>query len=442
MTLSIKKRIKRLNKSTCESDKRIDFTRSLFSKELVLKVFGFLSSSDLVQCAAVNYRWFQIANDELLWKPLFIKTFSTHEKPTAIRYGGSWKTKYRIHHNWLLGNYNINDVVQRPDDSTPHHIQFLHDVLFISQRHTIDIWQYRKERSSRISQLNASTSQVCYLKLVDHQPTVRFLIASYADGQLCIWQINGLSSADLAITHQLSHMAHPAVSLDMHYPLLAIYTVQKTLVVYRLDGPELVEIACLQSPMDWSPVIMDIQPMRSPGRWQVVLCFGSSSSHSGPSSVGIQEMIFSDSRLLSSRQGMYTYPMSLSCASLDQITSMVYAAPYLITAHPNNTMKQYRITNRGRHLDISFQQTLYGHTCRVDALAIAKQKLISGDRSGIKIWDLARQQQVMTLNIYPDQSSMNELPESSIRTLGFDEDKIVAVVNDNNNAFVRLWSFN
>ncbi|KAI8332718.1 hypothetical protein EDC96DRAFT_451445 [Choanephora cucurbitarum] len=377
MTLSIKKRIKRLKQSTCESDKRIDFTHSLFSKELVLKVFGFLSSSDLIQCAAVNYRWFQIANDELLWKPLFIKTFSTHEKPTAIRYGGSWKTKYRIHHNWLLGNYTITDLMQRPN--TPHHI---HD----------------------------------------------------AGGQLHIWQIHGLSSADLVITPYLSHQAHPALSLGWHYPLLSIYTVQKTLVVYRLEGPVLVEIACLQSPMDWSPVIIDIQP-RSPHRWQIVLCFGS--SHSGPSSVGIQEMIFSDSRLLSSRQGMY--PMSLSCASGDQITSMVYAAPYLITAHANNTMKQYRIN---KHLDISLQQTLYGHTCRVDALAIAQHKLISGDRSGIKVWDLARQQEVMTLNAYPDQSSMNELPDSSMRALGFDEDKIVAIVNDNNHACVRLWSFN
>ncbi|KAI8366191.1 WD40-repeat-containing domain protein [Blakeslea trispora] len=451
MTISGRKRIKLSKKPTCHSENRVDFTSSLFSKELVLKVFSFLTSSDLTQCAAVNYRWSQLANDELLWKPLFIQNFSTHEKPTAIMYGGSWKTKYRIHHNWLLGNCNINDIVQRPDDGTPHHIQFIHDVIFISQGYsdTIDVWQYKKKgKSQLLDQLKPepeSTHHVCYLKLVNYQPTIRFLVAGYSDGKFRLWQIDGLSSVDLKMTHKISHATDhgPAVSIGMHYPLLLIYTEDRTLLVYRLDGTEITLIECLQSPMDWSPVIMDIHPMRLPNRWRVVLCFGSSSSHSGPSSVGVQEMVFSKDRMLSSRQGMYAYPMSLSCASLDRITSMVYAAPYLITAHPNNTMKQYKITHKGNHLDISFQQTLYGHTCRVDALAVAQQKLISGDRSGIKIWDLARQQQMMTLNIYQHQSSMNELPESSIRALGFDEDKIVAVVNDNNNnAFVRLWSFN
>lgn len=124
---------------------------------------------------------------------------------------------------------------------------------------------------------------------------------------------------------------------------------------------------------------------------------------------------------------------------------MSYAPPHLITAHPNNTMKQYFIKINDNTLDITFQRILYGHTFKVDALAIdsSRRTLISGDRSGIKIWDLSKKGECqVTLNNHVNQSSMDELPDFNIKTLGFDEDKIYAVVNSIEKSFVRLWSFN
>ncbi|RCH84855.1 hypothetical protein CU097_009555, partial [Rhizopus azygosporus] len=47
-----RKRQKRSVEAT-QKEKRIDFVISSFSKELALKVFSYLSSADLVQCAAV-----------------------------------------------------------------------------------------------------------------------------------------------------------------------------------------------------------------------------------------------------------------------------------------------------------------------------------------------------------------------------------------------------
>jgi hypothetical protein len=46
----------------------IDFVSCLFSKELVLKVFSFLSCRDLVQCAVVSMNWSRMANDEMVMK--------------------------------------------------------------------------------------------------------------------------------------------------------------------------------------------------------------------------------------------------------------------------------------------------------------------------------------------------------------------------------------
>jgi WD40 repeat protein len=129
----------------------------------------------------------------------------------------------------------------------------------------------------------------------------------------------------------------------------------------------------------------------------------------------------------------------------EQITSMVYSPPHLITAHANNTMKQYTVDINDFTLDISFKQTLYGHTFKVDALAVdaSRRKLVSGDRSGIKIWDLSKQGECqVTLSNHVDQSNMTELPPFDIKTIGFDEDKIIAIVNLAQESFIRLWSFN
>lgn len=108
-------------------------------------------------------------------------------------------------------------------------------------------------------------------------------------------------------------------------------------------------------------------------------------------------------------------------------------------------MKQYIVRVNDHALSISFKRKLYGHTFKVDALAIDAlgRKLVSGDRSGIRVWDLAKHGECqVVLGAHKDQSSMAELPNIRINTLGFDEDKIIAIVNTIDQSFVRLWSFN
>ncbi|CEP07790.1 hypothetical protein [Parasitella parasitica] len=128
-----------------------------------------------------------------------------------------------------------------------------------------------------------------------------------------------------------------------------------------------------------------------------------------------------------------------------KITAMAYSPPHLITAHANNTMEHYLVVSINGSLKIQFKQTLYGHTFRVDALAIdaSKQRLVSGDRSGIKIWDLAAQsgECQATLENYTDQFNMPELPHAKINTIGFDEDKIVAILTLSKGPLIKSWSF-
>lgn len=56
----------RLSKNNKKSEIRKDFVTTVFSKELVFNVFNFLSSKDLIQCAAVSMEWSRLANDEMV----------------------------------------------------------------------------------------------------------------------------------------------------------------------------------------------------------------------------------------------------------------------------------------------------------------------------------------------------------------------------------------
>lgn len=60
--LHYRKRSRQNNKNQV----RKDFVTTVFSKELVLNVFSFLSSRDLIQCAAVSTEWYRLANDEMV----------------------------------------------------------------------------------------------------------------------------------------------------------------------------------------------------------------------------------------------------------------------------------------------------------------------------------------------------------------------------------------
>ena len=61
----------------------------------------------------------------------------------------------------------------------------------------------------------------------------------------------------------------------------------------------------------------------------------------------------------------------------------------------------------------------------------------------MKIWDLTKQsgECQVTMQNYTNQSDMNELPDTKINSLEFDEDKFVASMRLSEGSLVRSWSF-
>lgn len=371
------------------------------------------------------------------------------------------------------GNCEISTLLDVSNGTTNsrHLLQFSHDTLFIAQSQSsiMDVWNYNgtTKPPDRICQLqavglvgDASDTCITCLKLVEKSASPNYLIAGYSDGGFTLWTITD-SIREIGSYFSTNRTTSEVISIGFDYPMMLIYTKNRQLSVFHIEPAtnQLQPLHHLQSPMDWSPIAIDIGRLKSEkkARWKAVICFSFFGTTTGTANtlIGIQEIIFSSQSILSSTQDFAFDHEPLISSSLtyntphhtlsERITIMSYAPPFLITAHANNTMKQYAVTStRSGRLDIRFQQTLYGHTFNVDALAMNQHKLVSGDRSGIKVWDLRTPGECqVTLHSFKDQSNMKELPEMCIETLGFDEDKIVAIVHEkeDNASFVKTWSF-
>ncbi|GAA5795369.1 hypothetical protein HPULCUR_000725 [Helicostylum pulchrum] len=399
--------------------------------------------------------WSRLANDEMLWKPLFYKHFRDpllledkkskfhyHRRSSVTRYRGSWKAKYRVYHNWLLGNCYMNDIEHTFDmkDTADHHqLQFFHDIVFVVQSNSsvINVWKYVEDKSSLEflieSTERSNNGHITLLRFIEGSSNSS-LVAGYSNGGFTVWEVFGSCFEELRVKESVSYMPSDitiddkVTAIALEYPMIVICTESMTLSVFYIN----VHLSLEMSKEDV---------------WQAIVCFGMFGGGGLAASVGIQELNLSKNRLLSSRYGYaldYAFSNS-TAASSEQITAMAYAPPFLITAHANNTMKQYIVRVNEHALDITFKRKLYGHMFKVDALAIdaPRRKLVSGDRSGIRVWDLAKHGECqVVLGAHKDQSSMTELPRLRMNMLGFDEDKIVAVVNMIDQSSVRLWSFN
>lgn len=169
--------------------------------------------------------------------------------------------------------------------------------------------------------------------------------------------------------------------------------------------------------------------------------------------------------------------------ALEPITALAYSQPYLMTAHGNNTIKQYHVYLSNDKLELRFAKTLYGHTSRVCALALdaSVSRLVSGDRYGLKVWDLSMNdndkhqpfrndetdhhsnayrlarhrlggnEYLVAIDAGTEHRAALEVPSCDMRWLHFDSDKIVAALRDDSSGnlaltsqkrtLVRIWSF-
>ncbi|KAI7869189.1 hypothetical protein BDF14DRAFT_1723110 [Spinellus fusiger] len=335
----------RLNPTTTRTS--FDFARGLFSDELVLHIFSYLSAVDLTQCAMVSTCWSRLAGDEWLWKPLFLHRFRHRPAPIQTPFSSShqpWKIQYRISHNWRSGNCSVKCI-----------------------------------ENSSISAMAPNSIQC---------------IAGYDRGGIMLWQItHDFKATELAYTPSVSGHTSQAkvISIGLAYPMLALCTANmEVTILYDVSG-RFRQIYQAQSQIQWSLIqiyVHKIIAQASP-LWQVMLCFGMSANINA-CPVSLQEINVSPYAYVSSRHCSAYDSTDLLFTSQPPVTALAYDYPHLITAHANNTIRQYKVEMTQGKFKINFIQVLYGHTCEVTALSLngPAQRLVSGDRSGLKVWDL------------------------------------------------------
>ncbi|CAG8542304.1 8433_t:CDS:2, partial [Scutellospora calospora] len=126
-------------KDTIEVKK--DFV-NVFSDELNLHVFKYLSAAEISICSQVSRKWWRLANDRQLWKSLFLSRFKAPNRPNLtyrletlqltqtqltnppklsiiasnecpsendLSDNEDWKSIYRVNHNWQTGNCRVID---------------------------------------------------------------------------------------------------------------------------------------------------------------------------------------------------------------------------------------------------------------------------------------------------------------------------------------------
>lgn len=199
--------------------------------------------------------------------------------------------------------------------------------------------------------------------------------------------------------------------------LLSLYAFEEISTAHgMLDAPKL--LYSLRSHTAWPPVSLSLR-MNASGMTAAIAY--SIPTYLSGWTVGVQELILShkgvllESRLAtaadehsftlsayrspSSPSVRFSLPMPGSTReatgtggpSRSKPTSMSYSHPYLLVAHPDNTLSLYLVRSTSKALSISSGNRLWGHTSSISGAHVGMRgKAVSVSRLGdeLRVWDL------------------------------------------------------
>lgn len=318
-------------------------------------------------------------------------------------------------------------------------IQVCNDVIVTaaSGSSSINVWQMKASRIEHMATAGPSIETAAHITCIkwDTVDSGR-LVAGYSNGGFTIYQIDAKKRS---IIECASHAARPSISCDQHgvqsialcEKIVMTCSTNMELSTYSINDQGTARLChCLIGAMTWEPLTLELYS-KGDHVYQAIVCFGMSVGLDSWT-IGIQVVSFTPTRIISSRHSSsrtHRYGMH------DPIQKISYAHPYVVTSHNNNTMQQYRIrSDQGQRVEIEHVRTLWGHTSSVGAMALDAHigRLVSGDRAGIKVWNL----EGLDDYVVGIENGLCERME----WIGFDSEKIVTVAGNHENN-VKVWSF-
>ena len=344
-----------------------------------------------------------------------------------------WKRQYRLRHNWSRGICNISETRVADRKSVPPLLVRFHGAILITVDSAAGLRAWSTKGENRLLATLAVSS---YPTRTVANPTAMAIDTSntnvgtisiavgFSDGGLTVYYFCVERQVFLRRYANIPVSSGAVEAVAYASPHLLMMTDTKLLSLYHVDPhsdtrerraeqplPRL--LASLKSHTAWPPFSLTLRASSSTILASVAYAMP---TYLAGWSVGLQELrLTSDGNLMESRltsavghgfTPLYD-PPSPSTARTDSSspnerlqesnplftkpTSLSYHHPYILAAHPDNTLTFYMVTSDASHLAIGPGCRLWGHTSSVSGAHVGDRgKAVSVSRYGndVRVWEL------------------------------------------------------
>ena len=345
-----------------------------------------------------------------------------------------WKQQYRLRHNWAQGQCAVSEIVvaERPPEP-PLLVMMSNNIVYAADSISgLRAWSSKNDRgmlasTPLFSELDTPRLPISMaIDATQSDEGLERVAVGFADGSFSIYALKkDHTSFDNMFTHppstngMLSALAYssPYLLTMTEDHLLSLYTFGETLdTCSSLEPPKL--LYSLRSHTAWPPVSLSLRTTAA--SMTAAIAYSLPTYLSGWT-VGVQELMLSHKgELLESRLATaadeHSFTLSAyrsassssmrspsplpgatgevslpSSPSRSKPTSMSYSHPYLLVAHPDNTLALYLVRSTSSALSISSGNRLWGHTSSISGAHVGMRgKAVSVSRLGdeLRVWDL------------------------------------------------------
>ncbi|KAJ4348906.1 hypothetical protein N0V95_005086 [Ascochyta clinopodiicola] len=346
-----------------------------------------------------------------------------------------WKQQYRLRHNWSQGQCAVSEIIvsERPPEP-PLLVMLSNSTIFAADSiGGLRAWNVKEGRELLASSpFNVDATDALQLPVsmaidsADGEDGYERVVLGFEDGSFSVFALHrNQKRFDTLFTHPASSNGMLS-ALAMSSPYLLTMTEDHLLSLYafaeahadssRLEPPKL--LYSLRSHTAWPPVSLSL---RTTAKSMTAAIAYSLPTYLSGWTVGVQELNLSHKgELLGSRlataadehsftlsayrstsspntrtsspfPGAPREPPLRSNPSNSKPTSMSYSHPYLLVAHPDNTLSLYLVKSTSSTLSISPGNRLWGHTSSISGAHVGMRgKAVSVSRLGdeLRVWDL------------------------------------------------------
>lgn len=343
----------------------------------------------------------------------------------------NWKKHYKLRHNWLKGSCKVSQTQVSEQPSIPPLLVNMYEsvVVTVDSDCGLSAWSMMGKHTHLMTVALAPNESIHGGSLgptsmaIDSSNSTADLISiaiGFRDGSFSIYQ---LIIRNRSIIHKYTHGPSPNAMLSaiaFAWPYLLTMTELQVLSLYRFNlntdyrlanddigAPYL--LSSLISHTAWPPLSLTIRISN-----KNILA---SIAYAMPTylvgwSVGLQELRLTpdgnvqESRLASAlTQGFVPLtsnePPSSPVSKIEHDQSIIAASskpatlsynhPYLLAAHPDNTLTLYMVTSNAHNLMIGSGDRLWGHTSSVSGAYVdgrGKAVSVSAYGNELRIWEL------------------------------------------------------